>query len=223
MNYYPHHIADFNNATRHLTVVERAFYRELIELYYTTEKPLPANDFDALARVVLARSDDEKAALRAVLSEFFTLDGDLYRNKRCDAEILVYQEKLANSSKAGKASALARAKQKVNKRSTGVKQPFNDCATNQEPITNNQISAERFVGFWKSYPKKVAKPEAEKAFAKVADEFDSIMSGLEVAKASVQWAKNKGEFIPNPSTFLNQRRWEDEYTTAQQPGQGWEA
>ncbi|MCY3212700.1 DUF1376 domain-containing protein, partial [Acinetobacter baumannii] len=27
MNYYQHHIGDFNNATRHLSLIERAIYR----------------------------------------------------------------------------------------------------------------------------------------------------------------------------------------------------
>lgn len=87
MNYYPHHIGDFNSATRHLTRVERSLYRDLIELYYDTEQPLPADDFDRLARHVIATSEEEKEALRYVLGEFFTLDDGVYCNSRCDAEI----------------------------------------------------------------------------------------------------------------------------------------
>jgi len=47
MNYYPHHIGDFNSATRHLTRIERSVYRDLIELYYDTEAPL-SRDVDKL-------------------------------------------------------------------------------------------------------------------------------------------------------------------------------
>ena len=39
MNYYQHHIGDFNNATRHLSLVERAIYRDLLDMYYDTEQP----------------------------------------------------------------------------------------------------------------------------------------------------------------------------------------
>lgn len=53
MNHYPHHIGDFNTATMHLTFVERALYRELLDLYYDTEKPLMA-DVGKLARRVRA-------------------------------------------------------------------------------------------------------------------------------------------------------------------------
>lgn len=52
MNFYPHHIGDFNNATRHLTRVERSVYRDLIELYYDTECPLN-NDLEKLFRRAL--------------------------------------------------------------------------------------------------------------------------------------------------------------------------
>lgn len=66
MNHYPHHIGDFNNATRHLTRVERALYRDMIELYYDTEQPLNS-DVSKIARRVLASSEEEKHALVLVL------------------------------------------------------------------------------------------------------------------------------------------------------------
>lgn len=143
MNYYPHHIADFNNATRHLTLVERALYRELIDRYYETEIALPAEDFNKLARMVLAKSEEEKAALQSVLAEFFTLENGFYTHKRCDAEILIYKEKIEKASLAGKASALVRAKKKLNRRLTPVEQTFNERATvtqptiHQSPITKD--------------------------------------------------------------------------------------
>ena len=40
MKHYPHHIRDFNQATRHLTRIERSVYRDLMDLYYDTELPL---------------------------------------------------------------------------------------------------------------------------------------------------------------------------------------
>jgi len=138
MNYYPHHIGDFNNATRHLTRVERALYRELIELYYDIERPLPANDFEWICKRVLACSQDERDTVKAILKEFFVLNGDGYQHSRCDEEIKAYRARLDNASKAGKASAQRR----LNKRSTGVKRTLNDCATNQEPRTKNQVSKE---------------------------------------------------------------------------------
>jgi len=138
LNFYPHHISDFNNATRHLTRVERSVYRDAIELYYDTESVL-TDDVDRLQRKLLCRSDEEKQALIDVLDEFFDLHDDGYFHERCDHEISKYRENISAKAKAGIASAKAR-KQKAAERkhnSTRVKSS-STAVHNQEPITNNQ-------------------------------------------------------------------------------------
>jgi len=90
MNHYPRHIGDFNNATRHLTRLERSIYSDLLDLYYETERALMA-DVGRLARRIIATTPDEREALDAVLSEFFVLEDDGFHNKRCDEEIAAYQ------------------------------------------------------------------------------------------------------------------------------------
>jgi len=138
MHYYQFNIADFNNSTRHLTRVERMFYRDMIDLYYDKEKPLPA-DMDQLYRRVLAHAEDEKAAVCNILADFFTLEDDGYHNHRCDSELAKYAEKSEAKSRAGKASAAKRKKNSVR-----VQQVLDTCSTgeqltnNQEPITNKE-------------------------------------------------------------------------------------
>lgn len=71
----------------------------------------------------------------------------------------------------------------------------------------------RFADFWSAYPKKVGKGAAEKAWSKIKPDkptFDAIMQAVEAQKHSDQWHRNNGQYIPNPTTWLNQRRWEDE-------------
>lgn len=70
MNYYQHHIGDFNNATRHLSLVERAIYRDLLDMYYDTEKPIDASNLERLARRLQCATEDQTAALKYVLEEF---------------------------------------------------------------------------------------------------------------------------------------------------------
>lgn len=133
MNYYPHHIGDFNSATRHLTRIERSVYRDLIELYYDTEAPL-TRDIEKLCRLLIARSDDEQAAVAQVLQEFFAESEQGWRHARCDAEIARYHGNKEAKSAAGKASAAKRAR-RVSQEASGdaAQQPLNTCATNQEP------------------------------------------------------------------------------------------
>ena len=112
MNYYQHHIGDFNNATRHLSLVERAIYRDLLDMYYDTEQPLDASNLDRLARRVQCSTDEQVKALQYVLDEFFTLNDGLYINNRCEREIAEYHGKRKQASEAGKASAKKRAAKK---------------------------------------------------------------------------------------------------------------
>ena len=68
-----------------------------------------------------------------------------------------------------------------------------------------------FGMFWLSYPKKIAKEGARKAWKKInLDLFDTIMNALEQHKKSAQWLKDDGQYVPNASTWLNNKRWEDE-------------
>jgi uncharacterized protein YdaU (DUF1376 family) len=146
-SFYPHHIGDFNKATRHLTRIERSVYRDLLDLYYDTETVL-ASDFQVLCRKIIAHSNEEATAVEQVLKEFFTLTPTGWYCSRCDAEITKYKESNSNKSKAGKASAKAKEQKKLqmlNGESTHVQQLMtyvatqsNSTSTNQEPITNNQ-------------------------------------------------------------------------------------
>lgn len=103
MNYYERHIGDYLKDTAHLSMIEHGAYSRLLDVYYTREGPI--EDGEAI-RLVSARTPAERAAVRAVLLEFFEPDGEppLWRHKRCDAEIARYQDKRGKA----KASADAR-------------------------------------------------------------------------------------------------------------------
>jgi uncharacterized protein YdaU (DUF1376 family) len=69
-----------------LSFVEDAAYSRMIRKYYAEEKPLPA-DPAKVARLIGARSREEREAVQTVLDEFFTLEDDGWHNKRCDEEL----------------------------------------------------------------------------------------------------------------------------------------
>ena len=70
---------------------------------------------------------------------------------------------------------------------------------------------EDFDLFWEAYPKKSGKGGAFKAFnsAKLPP-INELVAILKKHTEQVQWTKDGGQFIPNPQTWLNQSRWEDE-------------
>lgn len=69
-----------------------------------------------------------------------------------------------------------------------------------------------FDKFWSEYPKKVGKAVAEKSWYKVNPPLTEVLTAIDVQKTTDQWTKDKGKFIPNPATWINQKRWEDEVT-----------
>lgn len=78
----------------------------------------------------------------------------------------------------------------------------------------NCYMEEKFNIFWSKYPKRVGKEKAKKAFFKICLEdvmFREILEVLEKFKKTDDWKKQKGKFIPYPSSWLNQKRWEDEF------------
>ena len=70
-----------------------------------------------------------------------------------------------------------------------------------------------FEALWKRYPRKDGKQTAKRAWNKLKPDRQTcglILAALERDKTSRQWTKDNGEYIPHLSTWLNQRRWENE-------------
>lgn len=101
MNYYEHHIGDYDADTAHLTWLEDMAYTRLIRLYYRREKPIPA-DLAQACRLVRASSKDERKAVELILGEFFVLGTDGWTQARCDAEISIYQKRVEHNRRVGK-------------------------------------------------------------------------------------------------------------------------
>lgn len=101
MNYYKRHIGDYAAATRHLSLLEHGVYCLLLDVYYTTEKPLPLEN-RAVYRLVGARSDEERSTVDTILAEFFHTEPDGHHQARCDQEIAEKQEKSAKNAVVGK-------------------------------------------------------------------------------------------------------------------------
>ena len=87
-------------------------------------------------------------------------------------------------------------------------------------IFEKQVS-KNFELFWSAYPNKKSKKEAEVKFKRIdfkKHTFESIMSSLEKQKQSQDWIKNGGQYVPMPTTWINQERWADEVQApVQQP------
>jgi len=137
------------------------------------------------------------------LIERYTVDGNRYllapnfekhqTGLRKDKE---YQSKIPP-----KTPDLGRSKDELSPSQVKVKEKF-------------KFNSIHFDIFWKAYPKKKSKGDAEKAFAKVNPNeqlLATMLATIERAKKSEGWLKDNGQFIPYPATWLNHKCWEDEF------------
>lgn len=79
------------------------------------------------------------------------------------------------------------------------------CASSDARVSNFEI-------FWKAYPKKKNKGDAEKAWKAIRPDAGltkRMLEAVEVAKAGDDWRKERGQFIPYPASWLRAKGWED--------------
>ena len=101
MNYYPFHIGDFRSGTVNMSRQSRWIYRDLLDVYYDTEKPLN-NDFEALCDSIGVESEDERRIVERLLRFKFVKCDEGYRNEVCDRVIAEYQLKAETAKANGK-------------------------------------------------------------------------------------------------------------------------
>lgn len=220
MHHYPFHASDYMMCTAHLSLEEDATYRRVLDLYYTTEAPIPTDN-----RAVSRRLRVSEELLASVLKEFFVLHENAWHNKRCDAEIAAYHAMKERNSVNGKLGGRRVKSDRLPAANRAVSQnnpPQSDRQANQEPITKNHSNPiaptgadELFERFWLSYPNRKNKKGAAKAWAKLRlVENDlrvaAIRRGLNAWKVNEEWTKDGGRFVPHAATWINAERWNDE-------------
>ena len=131
MHYYQFNISDYRKDTGHLSLLEHAIYRSLIDTYMLEESPLCA-DNAKLMRTHSVRTKDEVAAFLSVLSDFFILRETGYHLDRCDTELGRIYEK----SEKARASAMKRWEKKDAK---AMRTHSEGNAKGMLPITYNLI------------------------------------------------------------------------------------
>lgn len=110
-HWYPRYCGDYQRKTAHLSLLEHGAYSVLLDHYYSTGNPLPANA-EQLHRICRAFTDAEQAAVHSVIAQYFELSGYQYINTRADEEIakrLEIKEKRQDAASKRYANAPAKA------------------------------------------------------------------------------------------------------------------
>jgi hypothetical protein len=82
----------------------------------------------------------------------------------------------------------------------------------KESKEKETIYTSNFISFWESYPRRIGKGKAFESYKKIKDPRPSlqiILDAIKIQNKTDQW--KDVSFIPHPATWLNQRRWEDEF------------
>ena len=207
--HFPFYPSDFIAKTGRLTDEQiGAYIRLLCEQWITGDIPLViTHDGTHDANVLRMICESADRSWPAIAKYFEPIDTGM-KNPRMEKvrvkALDIYQKRV----NAGIASGEARTHD-------GASVPTSE-GTTQNPKLKEQKkenlkrTTQLFDRFYSAYPRKVSKSPALKAFTKLNPDdnlFDVIMVALEIHKKN--WTDP--QFIPHPSTWLNQRRWEDEF------------
>jgi hypothetical protein len=152
---------------------------------------------------------DEQVAfqLRISMDEWLTskatfIDKNFINN---DNEVLNWDKRQFVSDSS--AERVAKHRERMKQYSNVTVTPPEQNRTDTEHNITEQIYMDDFDMFWMTYPKKVGKEAARKAWAKANPNLTIVLNTLSWQKESNQWFVNNGKFIPNPATWINKHRW----------------
>ena len=209
MHYYTFNIGDYRRDTSHLTLLEHGIYRQLIDTYYLSEKPLD-KDLSALMRSHCVRSAEEMQALENVLKDFFEVSDEGYFHKGCDRNIAAYAKK----SRMASASAKVRWSQShANALPTDSDRNANGMLTNNhKPITNNQEPIKKSMQRGTRLPTDLELPDDWAIFCK--QERPELVPREVFAGFRDYWVAQPGTKGTKTDWFATWRNWVRNQRTA---------
>lgn len=222
-HYIEFYVGDYMRDTGHLSMIEDGAYFRLLKHVWSTGKLIPKDPAEYY-RIARAFTEEERKATDKILGEFFIEKRDGFLNKKAMELFEKRQKKIdqlrENGSKGGRPPK-PKQNQKVLKNKTKTKAKGGD---NQIQIQNHlnhpptpQGACARFDEFWKLYPKKVGKADCQRKWtrSKLDAIADKILDAVKRYTVTEKWQDKNGRYIPNPLTFLNGERWNDEIPAPQ--------
>ena len=202
-----------------MSMEERGVYITLLA-YSWLEDGLP-DDETVLAQLCNNPKNWDRIWER--VKECFTIkEGNVINNRRLvreRAKLMNYKKSMSDAGKKG-----AKTRWGGNNQAIAKLKPSHSSSSEVEDEDTDE-DKELWNGFWKFwelYPKKQAKQTTIKAYMKLFKDnkkitHEELINAVKKQSKSKQWLKDGGEFIPLPSTWLNQERWLDEVTEYTKP------
>lgn len=215
--------SDFLGGTGGLSPAERGVYITILCLIWENDGPINLDD-TRLAR----RCGMPKAAFTKALASLFD-EGKLYRgetgitNKRAEKTLMDRQNRTQNASIAANSRWTAqREKAQENQHSPDAPAMPGQCVADAKPearsqsIDDTDVSScsppPNFDAFWSAWPlSKIGKEKARSAYSRL-----SAQNRIEATESAATWAEAWRQANPtlsdiHPTTYLNGKRWNDEF------------
>lgn len=195
-------------------------YWAIVEMLHSSEgNKLPMKDYQfiAIAKQTEAFAKQKEANLELVKKyiktcidsyELFSSDGVFFwcdRVLRNMKKMLDISEKRRESGRLGGLSKNGEANAKQSE-------------ANRSKIKDTKVSKRNiniaFDVFWDSYGKKVGKPKAVSLWEKLTDQERSLVIERIPSYLKTLNPEDNGKFQAHPATYLNGRRWEDEFASS---------
>lgn len=231
----------YRNNTLHLTAEQDGIYRRLIDHYMLSRQPLPDNDA-ALARIAGVDISTMVATMVKLRLFFGSTDGKLthdFCNRMLDEQDSYSKkqsEKGIRSAKKRKLKAIEKQRE-LNSGLTVVQPSLNQASTKEKDKEKDKeyresdkslsVCASDFETFWTTYPKNNgSKQEALKKYGiaiKSGITSEQLRAGARAYAEHVFREGTERRYIAHAATWLNQKRWEVDYTADKAKTTGWQS
>lgn len=215
-------VQDYLADTSHLDATEHGVYHLLLYRYWLTDGQALPEDTTVLRRIARCRT---RSIVERILGEFWELStGEGWHHRRARIELRVTRDRKVaashNAKKRWKINDQTYA-DASNPQCSPTPTPKEEEKKEEDPPSVSSPRADlRFAEWWSAYPNKVGKKSCLAIWKRrKLDEYAERLIN-DVTDRQARDAKWVDGFVPNPQTYLNGDRWEDEIKTTRSKGNG---
>lgn len=210
-HWFPMYPGDWLASTQHFTTEQHGAYLLLLMHYWSIQGAI-TSDREELRMVCKLSKHSFDKYFQNIMGKF-SLKNEKYFHKRMDAEIAKSVDLYEKRSAAGRASVVSKGGVLLNQPQPQLHIKENTKRKREETKQHKHD----FAVWYDLYPKKVGKAAAEKVWLRDKPEFLLLITNLENQIAHDKNYGSNKQFCPNPATYLNQKRWNDEIQLEPKP------
>jgi len=212
--YLPLYVSDYEADTAHLTIEEDGAYMRLLRLCWRTPGCSIPDDPQWIARRLRVSMADYERLINPIIDEFFQREKARLFNPRLMREKARIEDTSRKRSDAGKKGGRPANAPKTNKKDESPdKANGKHLELELEPELEPEVkerTSNGFDAFWSSWPNKVSKAAAQKAWGKLKPSEREEAARLALSWFTAWRSRNRDASPIHPASYLNGKRWTDQ-------------